>query len=128
MQQTGFTLIELLVALAIFAIISAIAVPIYTQYSIRSYEAEARADLLRCAAGMERHASIGFTYLGAVGPGANTGAVTANICVPQSTRYTFAVSDAEVGTFRVAADPIAGTAVSGQPPIWITADGRRSWD
>jgi type IV pilus assembly protein PilE len=128
MRQRGFTLVELLVALAIFAIISAIAVPIYTQYSIRTYESEAQADLLRCAAGMERHASIGFTYAGAVGPGADTGGVTDNICVPQSTRYTYEVSAADATTFMLIATPMAGTAVAGRDALTINAAGARSWD
>jgi type IV pilus assembly protein PilE len=53
MRHQGFTLIELLVALAILAIISAIAIPVYTQYSIRTFRADAQKDAA-CAQGMER--------------------------------------------------------------------------
>ena len=53
-KKTGFTLIELLIALAIMAIVSAIAVPLYTSYSHRTFRNEAQADLLNCAQGLER--------------------------------------------------------------------------
>src|SRR5262245_37856005 len=92
-MEHGFTLIELLVAMAILAIVSAVAIPIYTQYSIRTFRVEAEGDLLACAQSMERLASRNFTYAGAVdtnadGTGdADTGAVSANICTPKTTRY-----------------------------------------
>ena len=81
MRTRGFTLIELLVALAIMAIISAVAVPIYTEYSVRTQRTNAEKDLMLCAQSMERLASATFTYAGHVG-GGDTGAVTANVCVP----------------------------------------------
>ena len=46
MRTRGFTLIELLVALAIMAIISAIAIPIYREYSIRTQRVNAENDLM----------------------------------------------------------------------------------
>ncbi len=57
MRTRGFTLIELLVALAIMAIISAVAVPIYTEYSVRTQRTNAEKDLMLCAQSMERLAS-----------------------------------------------------------------------
>ena len=61
----GFTLIELLVALAIMAIISAVAVPIYTEYSIRTQRTNAEKDLMLCAQSMERLASADLHLCGA---------------------------------------------------------------
>jgi type IV pilus assembly protein PilE len=92
-RDRGFTLIELMVALAILAIVSAIAVPIYSEYSIRTYRTDAEKDLLLCAQGMEKIASLNFSYLSAVdtnndGAGdADTGPVSANICLPSTTLY-----------------------------------------
>jgi type IV pilus assembly protein PilE len=124
----GFSLIELLVALAIFAIVSAVAVPLYTQYGVRTYETEAQADLLRCAAGMERHASLTFSYRGAVGPGDDTGAVTANICEPRTTRYVLGVTHADSTTFEIRAAPLAGTVVAGRPSLLVDASGAVSFE
>ncbi len=69
MRTHGFTLIELLVALAIMAIVSAVAVPIYTEYSIRTQRTNAEKDLMLCAQGMERLASQTFTYAAHIGGG-----------------------------------------------------------
>jgi type IV pilus assembly protein PilE len=133
MRQHGFTLIELLVALAILAIISAIAIPIYTQYSIRTFRTDAEKDLLICAQGMERLSSVNFTYAGAVDTDADgigdsdTGPVSANICVPNSTNYALTVTAADANTFTLRATPTAGSSV-GNGWLEVDASGVRRWD
>ncbi len=126
MRARGFTLIELLVALAIMAIISAIAVPIYTQYSIRTQRTNAEKDLMLCAQSMERLASATFTYAGHVG-GGDTGAVTANICVPTTTMYSVVVTVANANTFTIRATPTSGP-VMGNGMLEIDASGAQRWD
>jgi type IV pilus assembly protein PilE len=127
MRSQGFTLIELLVALAILAIVSAVAVPIYTQYSIRTFRTDAQKDLLLCAQGMERFASRNFTYAGAVGPGADTGAVTANLCAPTSINYAITVEAADANAFTLRATPTGGPVVD-DGLLEIDASGARRWD
>jgi type IV pilus assembly protein PilE len=102
--QRGLTLVELLVAVAIFAVISAIAIPIYTSYSQRSYDREARADLMTCAMALERLASQSFSY------GTDTSGfeevTSLGLCAPRSDRYTIEVSIPEGGaTFELRAVP-----------------------
>jgi type IV pilus assembly protein PilE len=126
MRARGFTLIELLVALAIMAIISAIAVPIYTQYSVRTQRTNAEKDLMLCAQSMERLASATFTYAGHVG-GGDTGAVTANICVPTTTMYSVVVTAANANTFTIRATPTSGP-VMGNGMLEIDASGAQRWD
>jgi len=127
MRSRGFTLIELLVALAIMAIISAIAVPIYTQYSIRTQRTNAEKDLMMCAQSMERLNAQTFTYAGKVGPGADTGAVTANICTPSTTMYSVVVTVANANTFTIRATPTSGPVV-GNGMLEIDASGATRWD
>ena len=127
MRTRGFTLIELLVALAIMAIISAVAVPIYTEYSVRTQRTNAEKDLMLCAQSMERLASATFTYAGKVGGAADTGAVTANICTPSTTMYAITVTAADANTFTLRATPTSGPVV-GDGVLEIDASGMGRWD
>jgi type IV pilus assembly protein PilE len=128
MRSRGFTLIELLVALAIMAIVSAVAVPIYTQYSIRTQRTNAEKDLLMCAQSMERLASTSFTYAGQVG-GADTGAVTPNICIPSTTMYAITVTAADANTFTIRATPTSGPVFNpSDGMLEIDANGAQRWD
>jgi type IV pilus assembly protein PilE len=126
MRTRGFTLIELLVALAIMAIISAVAVPIYQEYSVRTQRTNAEKDLMMCAQSMERLASATFTYAGHVG-GGDTGAVTANICLPSTTMYSIVVTAANANAFTIRATPTSGP-VMGNGILEIDASGAQRWD
>jgi type IV pilus assembly protein PilE len=126
MRTRGFTLIELLVALAILAIISAIAIPIYTEYSVRTQRTNAEKDLMLCAQSMERLGSTTFTYAGHIN-GGDTGAVTANVCVPTTTMYSIVVTAADANTFTIRATPTSGP-VMGNGMLEIDASGAQRWD
>ncbi len=131
----GFTLIELMVALSIMAIVAAIALPLYSQYSQRAYRAEAQADLLNCAQSMERFAVRNFTYENAAdsdtdGVGdTNNGLIAADICAPVSVtqgRYTIRVVGTTT-TFVLTATPSSGT-MTGDGLMTVNEAGRRGWD
>jgi len=132
MRSRGFTLIELMVALAIMAIISAVAIPIYTQYSIRTYRTTAEKDLMLCAQGMERLASqtLPFSYQNLVGPGGDTGVVTTNICTPTSTNYSISVTNATPTTFTLRATATGGPVMAaGQNgALELDANGAQRFD
>lgn len=134
MRTRGFTLIELLVAVAILAIVAAIAMPFYTQYSQRTYRSEGQADLMACAQGMERMASVTFTYLNAAdtdadGVGdANAGPIAAAICTPDSVtagRYALTVNGTAAG-YTLTATP-AGV-MNGDGVMTFDSAGNRTWD
>ncbi|XOV82166.1 MAG: type IV pilin protein [bacterium] len=127
MQSQGFTLIELLVALAIFAIISALAIPQYTAFTERGFRAEVQSDLLNCAQAMERFNATEFTYVG-TNPGGDDTALDATICTPLSApsgRYAItAVTTAN--TFVLTATPAGSMAGDGE--MTLNQVGNRTWD
>ncbi len=54
-QQQGFTLLELLTSLTIIGILTAIAVPQYSQYRMRAFDARAEGDLRNVALAEEAY-------------------------------------------------------------------------
>jgi type IV pilus assembly protein PilE len=127
MKSQGFTLVELLVALAIFAIISALAIPQYTAFTERGFRSEVQSDLLNCAQAMERFNATNFTYVG-TNPGGDDTALDGGICAPLSApsgRYAItAVTTAN--TFVLTATPAGSMAGTGA--ITLDQIGNRTWD
>ena len=131
--RMGFSLLELIAALAILALLASVVTPVYTAYVERGHRASARADLLRCALGMERHASWTFGYEGALdtdGDGvgdADLGVVTPNLCAPSSTRHVVRLADVGPAHFLLQAAPVSPRPAS-DGVLGIDADGARWWD
>lgn len=125
-RLNGFTLIELMVAVAILALLSAIAIPVYTRYSDRTYRSEAMADLLNCAQALERRASQTFDYLGAAVGGNDDGALDPAVCQPESaTRYNITIVGG-AADFALTATPIGG--VDDGRIVTYNSNGQRGWD
>jgi len=63
-NESGFTLIELLVVVAIIGILAAIAIPQFSAYRKRGYEAQVKSDLRNAATAEEAYFTQTFTYKG----------------------------------------------------------------
>lgn len=133
--SAGLTLLELIAATAILAILAGVAAPVYSAYTVRGQRAAAQADLMRCAQGMERHASFAFSYRAAIdadGDGlgdTDAGAVTANLCTPTSTRYGVIVVRADAVSFLLRASPAPGDALlADDGDLAMDERGTRFWD
>ena len=134
-HQGGLSLIELMVAMAVLAIVAAVALPVYNGYAVRAHRTNAQAELMRCAAGMERHANATMSYAGAVdadGDGigdADTGEVTANICIVEAELYRVVVEAADSGSFVLRASAASSAnRVAEDGALELRSDGQRLWD
>ena len=131
-RAAGFSLLELLVALVVFAVISAVALPVYTQYADRTFRREAQADLLRCGQALEVQAAERFSYTNAAdsnGDGvadADAGPIAQSLCAPSSPdRYQISV-DGSATTFALLATPVGP--MVGDGAISFDSAGNRGWD
>lgn len=66
-NEKGFTLIELMIVIAIIGILAAIAIPQFTAYRTRSYNASANADLHNLATAQEAYYADHLVYCNSVG-------------------------------------------------------------
>jgi type IV pilus assembly protein PilE len=89
--QAGFTLIELLITIAIIGILSAVAIPSYGSYVLRTRLTDAQAGLAGVQPLAEQHWSNNNTYTGFSGLPANTD------------NFTFAVANATDTAYLVTA-------------------------
>lgn len=101
--MTGFSLIELMVAVTIAAIVMAIAIPSYTQYTQRGRRAAAQSCLIEYSQFMERVYTTNLSYAGAALP-------TLTCINDLNAFYTFPAPTTTATTYTLQANVVAGSA------------------
>ncbi len=131
-RARGFTLTELLIALAIVAILTSVAFPLYNNYTIRSHRAQLMSDLGTCAQALERFYTVNFSYLGAVEDADNLPSPPDDAICPQQSpqqnpRYDIVLSAVTANDFVLRGIPIASGAQAGNGVLELRANGQRFW-
>jgi len=96
----GFTLVELMVVVAIVAILAGIALPSYQDSVRKSRRAQAKADLVEIAQGLERFHSVNNSYVGYALP------FKISPRVGGATQYNLAAANLGATTFALTATPV----------------------
>jgi len=120
----GFTLIELLIGMAVVAILTAIAMPSYTDYMNRARRMDARGALTEAAQWVERfRAENRGVYTGAALPVTMAVSPTTGPVV-----YDLSLTTLTAATFVVSAVPRAGGRMAGDAcgTFTLANDGRRT--
>lgn len=106
MKRTrGFTLMEMLITIAVLSILTAIALPSYSEYVKRGQRSEARAALVQAAQFMERVRTERNSYR----PGGNVPTLPTSVAtVPGSgaARYAIRLSAVTANTFALEAQAV----------------------
>lgn len=127
----GFTLIEVMITVAIVAVLAAVALPSYRNYTIRASRAAAQAELMDLASLQEKIFLNSSAYTANVTAG-YTGNATGGLGKTGGTtkdgKYTITAS---VGTgsttYTLTAAPQAGSSQAGDGNLSITESGKRTW-
>lgn len=65
-NMAGFTLLEIMIALVIVSIISAMAISMYTKYTIRAHREDVKTQMLQIAQHLQTYKAVNGSYTGAV--------------------------------------------------------------
>ncbi len=128
----GFTIIELMIVVAILGIISAIAMPAYQDYTLRSNRKVAVADMFSTQQVLERQYNIdngiyNMSNLPFPASGVGSCEATSRLTSGEPPNYLFRITIEDNGqSYRIDAEPCAGQAGEECGVLTLNSDGSTS--
>lgn len=130
-RAAGFTLTEMMVVVAIVGILSAIALPGYQNYMVRSSRSAAQTEMLELGAAQERIFLNSGAYTNSVSAaytGLSTGGLGVTSGRTRDNRYSLGVTLSGTQFYTLTATPVTGTQQAGDGNITATSAGSRLWN
>lgn len=125
--RKGFTLIELMIVVVIISILSALAIPSYQRYVLRTHRKDAMSALQGLAQAMERYyVQHNNTYIGADTGGVPNFFASTSPTDGGTARYNLRITGATASAYTLQAQPVGAQANDGL--IQLDNTGRRAWD
>lgn len=122
--QAGFTLIEMVMVVAMIGILTAIAIPSYTAYIMRSNRSEARSQLLMASQWMERVRNESGSYATF---GVLPAALTTSPPPPNAAKYNIGVNVINAGSYILTATAVGVMAADICATITLSNTGVRGF-
>ncbi|MEZ5652281.1 MAG: type IV pilin protein [Burkholderiaceae bacterium] len=125
--QSGFTLVEIMIALAVLAILTAIAVPNYSEYVMRTARADARATMMEVNQFMQRFYAMNNAY--------DRNLAGAAVVLPTelqqsprtgTPRYLISLVALTPDSYRIRAIPVGPSGSDACGRLVLTSTGRRT--
>lgn len=124
-RAKGFTLIEMMTVMAVIGILTAIAIPSYTAYVMRSNRSEARSQVLIAANWMERWRTQQGSYVGPPAPVLPPALAQSPAQGPP--KYNIALSILTAVAYTITATPVGVMAGDVCASISIDHTGQRTF-
>jgi type IV pilus assembly protein PilE len=131
-RQQGFSLIELMVTVAIIAILSAIAIPSYQRYVIKSNRAAAQGFMLSVANRQEQYVLDAREYAAIAANGEFNTILKMGVPPTEVSKYYAVTVTNEIAavanprTYTIYAAPLAGTMQAGDGSLTLNSLGAKT--
>lgn len=128
--QKGFTLIELMITVVIIGILSAIAIPSYTQHLIKASRAAVQTELMQLAALQEKIYLNSNSYTTSVTgaySGQPTGGLGLTTGASKDGKYNITCTGCGADFFTLTATPVSGTNQATDGVLNLDSSAQRTW-
>lgn len=127
-RHQGFSLVELMIVVVIIGVIAGFGMPMYKKHVVDTQRKAAQAALLELANAMERQKLRTGTYLGSADANGVPKIFATQVPLQGEPKSYNLKIEADVISYELYAEPIAGSTQSGNGSLYLNNIGERKWE